>query len=112
MSDEQFPKCPDCGERHPPQPNFTPVGKVRDKLNRRVSKLMALLKDLDPEFALRLLITMLSSVARAGNVATRQNVVRILADNLGLKVMFGIQAPSPEELADWKPGKVDPKDVN
>jgi hypothetical protein len=111
---EQFPVCPDCGERHDPNAHAGEEmnEKTAKKLHKAATKLMGIVKDIHPENALRLLIALLTAVTSTMNVQTRQNVVRILGKRLDLVVLFGMPAPSRAELENWKPQAVNPKDVN
>lgn len=110
----EFPVCPDCGERHDPEPQESVISKeTYDAVSKRVTKLLSVLSGLDPEFSLRVLISMLSSAVVKANTQTKQNVVRSLGQQLGLNVLFGIPKHSAEALAAWKPaGPTDPKETN
>lgn len=112
---DKFPVCPDCGKRHAPDEHAAPTidKAVGEKIMKRVNRLMQILRDQDPELVLRLLISMLASVAGRGNVQTRQNVARVLGKRLDLTVLFGVPPVSDTALQEWKPkGPADTSEVN
>jgi hypothetical protein len=104
MADEEFPVCPKCGGRHPTHLHPEVSEEVWAEVRHRVDGIMKMAPQVGPEIFLRLLIIMLSHAAEFGNIRTRQNVVRGLAKELGLEIVF----LEPFDLATWTP----PKDVN